>query len=635
MSESSTQPGGPQPDDDAVGVDTIGPYRVVGRLGEGGMGVVHLGLDRVGRAVAIKVLRDHVAADPGARARLAREVATLGRVRHPRVAPVLDADPDGERPYVVTKYVPGPPLDDYVGKHGPLRGDELVSFAGNLVEALEAIHAAGVIHRDLKPGNVLVVDGAPVVIDFGIAHVADDVRLTSTGLVMGTPGYLAPEILAGAPVSESTDWWGWAATLAFAATGRSPFGSGRVDAVLDRVRHGRHDLSSVDVRLQPLLAAALAPEPAVRPAARTVVASLEQVVRGDTPLLGIGTSGRTELLPQQLGSRYAADRAAATASVAGRTLPVGPPTERVPPPSDPAHRSAVPPAPSSAQPAPSSAQPAPSSAQPAPSSAQSAASRAAATPPTSVMGSTAPQPAVSAAYTPSGIPGGTARPVAGPTNPPAARPDPDPERREEERPLSPARTAQLVGLVAALAALAAAWPLVALAVALTWSVLARTVDRSVTATVLRRHEAGGARGTDLVVAVVRSPFELVAATLSTLVTGLLGLLVVAASAFAATLVLRLGGAGDTVPTGAVPLAVGALAGSWTAWWGPKGLGLRRGSRVVMRALTPARRAGDVVTGVLVALAVALTIWTALRHGVPAWWPLPSDPTVQGSVPWQF
>ncbi|WP_409484803.1 protein kinase domain-containing protein [Arsenicicoccus dermatophilus] len=609
MSESSTQPEGPPRDD-----DTIGPYRVVGTLGEGGMGVVHLGLDRVGRAVAIKVLRDHVAADPRARARLAREVATLERVRHPRVAPVLDADPDGERPYVVTKYVPGPPLDDYVEERGPLRGDELVSFAGALVEALEAIHAAGVIHRDLKPGNVLVVDGDPVVIDFGIAHVADDVRLTSTGLVMGTPGYLAPEILAGAPVSESTDWWGWAATLAFAATGRSPFGSGRVDAVLDRVRHGRHDLSSVDVRLQPLLAAALAPDPAVRPAARTVVASLEQVVRGDTPLLGIGTSGRTELLPQHLGSRYAGDGAAATVSVAGPTLPVGPPTERVPSPTATPDRST----------------PAPAS-----SPSQTTAPGAGATPPTSVTGSTAVQPAFPAAYTPgAGRPAEPTRPAAGSANPPAARPDPE-QHEVEERPLSPARTSQLAALVATLAALAAAWPLVALAVALTWSVLARTVDRSVTATVLRRHEAGGARGTDLAVAVARGPFDLVAATLTTLVTGLLGLLVVAATAFAATLVLHVGGVGDTVPTGAVPLAVGALAGSWTAWWGPRGLGLRRGSRAVMRTLTPARRAGDLVTGVLVALAVALTIWTALRHGVPTWWPLPSDPTVDGPVPWQL
>ncbi|WP_288798606.1 serine/threonine-protein kinase, partial [uncultured Arsenicicoccus sp.] len=255
MSTSSTTPPAGLP----AAYDTLGPYRLAGLLGEGGMGVVYLGLDRAGRAVAIKALRPHIAGDPDARARLAREVATLERVQHPRVAAVLDADPEGERPYIVTRYAPGPPLDDYVTTHGPFRGEALLRLARGLHDALGAIHAAGVVHRDLKPGNVLVVDDDPVVIDFGIAHVADDVRLTSTGLVMGTPGYLSPEVLSGAPVTEATDWWGWASTLAYAATGAPPFGRGRVDVILDRVRSGQHDLTGVDARMRPLLAAALAP----------------------------------------------------------------------------------------------------------------------------------------------------------------------------------------------------------------------------------------------------------------------------------------------------------------------------------------------------------------------------------------
>ncbi|MEP6631223.1 MAG: serine/threonine-protein kinase, partial [Lapillicoccus sp.] len=174
--------------------ERLGPYRLVSRLGEGGMGVVHLGLDRYGRAVAIKVLRPHVAYDPEARWRLEREVDTLARITSDRVAAVIDSDISGDRPYLVTRYVAGPSLDDVVLDEGPLTPPELVDVGRGLVEALEAIHSFGVVHRDLKPGNVLLEDGQPVVIDFGIAHIADDVRLTSSGLVMGTPGYLSPEV---------------------------------------------------------------------------------------------------------------------------------------------------------------------------------------------------------------------------------------------------------------------------------------------------------------------------------------------------------------------------------------------------------------------------------------------------------
>jgi serine/threonine protein kinase len=225
-----------------AGEDRLGPYRLVHQLGEGGMGVVHLALDPSGRAVAIKVLRAHIAHDGDARTRLAREVQTLARVQDARVAAVLDADTDGDRPYIVTRYVPGPPLDQVVADKGPLRGDALLRLGRGLSGALTAIHRAGVVHRDLKPANVLLLDGDPVVIDFGIAHVADDIRLTMTGLVMGTPGYLSPEVVEGAPVTTATDWWGWAATLAFAASGQPPFGRGPMDVVLDRVRRGQADL---------------------------------------------------------------------------------------------------------------------------------------------------------------------------------------------------------------------------------------------------------------------------------------------------------------------------------------------------------------------------------------------------------
>lgn len=258
----------------------IGPYRLIEQLGEGGMGVVHLALDQSGRAVAIKVLREHIAHDSEARSRLAREVQTLARVQDARVAAVLDADTEGLRPYIVTRYVPGPSLERVVADNGALSAESLLRLGRGLSQALQAIHGAGVIHRDLKPANVLLLDGDPVVIDFGIAHFADDIRLTMTGLVMGTPGYLSPEVVEGAPVTEATDWWGWAATLAFAASGAPPFGRGPMEVVLDRVRRGQADLSGVDPLLAPLLQAALSPIAGVRPHADEIVDALDRYAVG-------------------------------------------------------------------------------------------------------------------------------------------------------------------------------------------------------------------------------------------------------------------------------------------------------------------------------------------------------------------
>ena len=278
-----------------VGVQRIGPYRLIQPLGEGGMGVVYLALDPSGRAVAIKVLREHIAHDREARTRLRREVATLALVQDARVAAVLDADTEGPRPYIVTRYIPGPALDRVVSENGPLQGEPLLRLGRGLWEALKAIHGAGVIHRDLKPANVLLLDGDPVVIDFGIAHVADDIRLTMTGLVMGTPGYLSPEVVEGAPVTEATDWWGWAATLAFAASGAPPFGRGPMGVVLDRVQRGQADLSGVDPRLVPLLQAALSPIPTERPQADEVVQALDRYAAGAPATLAIPMAGASRI----------------------------------------------------------------------------------------------------------------------------------------------------------------------------------------------------------------------------------------------------------------------------------------------------------------------------------------------------
>lgn len=247
--------------------ERLGPYRLLERLGEGGMGIVYLARDSAERKVAVKALRPGVAAEPTARRRLAREVETMRRVHSPFVAEVIDADVTSDPPYIVTRYVPGRTLEDVVGESGPLAGPALGRLAAGLAAALTAVHAAGVVHRDLKPGNVLMVDGEPVVIDFGIAQLPETTRLTMTGMFMGTPGYLAPEAIEGKQSGPAADVHSWGATLAFAATGRPPFGTGTFETIFYRIVHGQPDLDACPAPLLWLVARALARDPARRPSA--------------------------------------------------------------------------------------------------------------------------------------------------------------------------------------------------------------------------------------------------------------------------------------------------------------------------------------------------------------------------------
>jgi serine/threonine protein kinase len=269
------------------GVDTsgqkIGRYHLLEKIGEGGMGVVHLATDPQGRRVAIKVLRPGVASDQTALRRLAREVDSMRRVRSPHVAEIVDADVTAEPPYVVTQYVPGRTLEQTVRDRGPLKVNELQRLATGLASALSAIHGAGIIHRDLKPGNVMFLDnGEPVVIDFGIAQGVDATRLTATGLVIGTPGYLAPEIIEGEDAAAPADVHSWASTIAYAATGRAPFGSGTFESIFYKIMEGKPDLDGVPPALLPLVRAAMARNPAERPTAQALIGLTSRLDVGAT-----------------------------------------------------------------------------------------------------------------------------------------------------------------------------------------------------------------------------------------------------------------------------------------------------------------------------------------------------------------
>ncbi|MFI6520170.1 protein kinase [Spirillospora sp. NPDC050679] len=254
--------------------DAIGPYRPVALVGAGGMGRVFRAIAPEGRFVAVKTLHPHLVDAGDARVRLRREVETMRRVRARRVAEILEFDVEARVPYIVTRFVEGPPLLEVVGDTGPLAGTALWRVALGTAEALEAIHRAGVVHRDIKPGNVLLENGEPVVIDFGISQGVDDTRLTHNGGRSGTWRYLAPELLEGDDAGPPADVFAWAALVAYAATGRDLYDAPNDAAVCVRIIRGDHDLSDISEELRPVLAAALASDPAARPGAEALVRQL-------------------------------------------------------------------------------------------------------------------------------------------------------------------------------------------------------------------------------------------------------------------------------------------------------------------------------------------------------------------------
>ena len=260
-----------QPDDP----HWVGRYRLLKRLGTGGMGRVYLGQSPGGRLVAVKLIRPELADDPSFRRRFAQEVSAARRVSGIFTAPVVDADPDGPQPWLVTAYVAGPSLSDAVEARGPMPVGSVLTLAAGLAEGLGAVHAAGVVHRDLKPSNVLLASDGPRIIDFGISRAMDSAWLTNVGTaVVGSPGFMSPEQAEGRDVGPATDVFSLGGVLAYAATGQAPFGAGSASALLYRVVYGSAATGHVPARLRPLVERCLAKDPADRPSTEELLAEL-------------------------------------------------------------------------------------------------------------------------------------------------------------------------------------------------------------------------------------------------------------------------------------------------------------------------------------------------------------------------
>ena len=252
----------------------IGPYQLIGRLGAGGMGRVFLGVSTAGRPVAVKIIHAELAADPEFRARFAVEVAAARKVSGLFTALVVDANVGAPVPWLATAYVNGPSLSEAVRDGGPLSVPSLLALAAGLAKSLSAIHAAGVVHGDLKPSNVLLALDGPRVIDFGISQAAEAAPPGRAGLVVGTPSFMSPEQAAGQPVGPLSDVFSLGAVLAFAATGRRPFGSGQASVVLERVVRGEPGLAGAPPEVLPLIERCLAKDPAGRPAPADLLAAV-------------------------------------------------------------------------------------------------------------------------------------------------------------------------------------------------------------------------------------------------------------------------------------------------------------------------------------------------------------------------
>jgi len=292
----------------------VGRFTVLGLLGEGGMGRVFLARSPGGRAVAIKVIRLALASDPAFRARFSHEIAAARAVGGFYTAPVVDADTTGPQPWLAVAYVAGPSLLDAVVASGPLPLSAIRRLGLGLAEALQAIHAAGVVHRDLKPSNVLLAADGPRVIDFGIARAAESSSLTRTGTIIGSAGFMAPEQIVGGQVGPATDVFALGAVLTFAATGEGPFGEGRTEALAYRVVHGEPVLDSLPEPPRGLVARCLAKDPRQRPDSGQIITALDAI-----PDAGSGTG--EGWLPEPVSQMVEHHQAVETAAMGMSPVP--------------------------------------------------------------------------------------------------------------------------------------------------------------------------------------------------------------------------------------------------------------------------------------------------------------------------
>src|SRR5690606_15307279 len=251
----------------------FGEYSVTGRLGKGGQGVVYLAEDASGDEYAVKVLNDQWSADADLRKRFEKEVRAAQRVASFCTAAIIDAQLDSDPPYVVSEFVPGKDLQETVAKGKTVRGAALQRLAVSTATALVAIHKAGIVHRDFKPGNVLLGPDGPRVIDFGIARVTDSTA-TMTNSIVGTPSYMAPEQITGKNITDKVDVFAWGCVMAFASTGNAPFGSDSVPAVVHRVVSAPPDISEVPEPLREIVADCLNKDPDKRPTAKQLLMRL-------------------------------------------------------------------------------------------------------------------------------------------------------------------------------------------------------------------------------------------------------------------------------------------------------------------------------------------------------------------------
>jgi serine/threonine protein kinase len=308
----------------------VGSYRLQARLGAGGMGRVYLGYSPGGRPVAVKVVHPDLARDPEFMQRFRREVAAAQAVSDAYTAAVVGAGPDDSPPWLATTFVPGPPLADLVAQAGPLSEDAVWRLAGGLAEALQAIHAQGLVHRDLKPANILIAADGPRVIDFGISRTTSGTVVTATRTTIGTPAYMSPEQAQGHAVGPASDVFSLGSVLAFAATGASPFGGGEMFAVAFRVVHGEPDLGRVPPSLRPVIDACLAKDPSARP----TVGQLMQTV-------AVGSAAYPDITP----GKFWPDQASAVLESGAFTpsLPLPLPVPKVVSPPSPATHAVQPP----------------------------------------------------------------------------------------------------------------------------------------------------------------------------------------------------------------------------------------------------------------------------------------------------